>query len=757
MRINNITMKRLRFLPVLLVLIMTSCVKNQFDEVRPGTDEVGLVTLALEVDDRVQIVPVKGLDESLVPPADSLYVELYRFAKRKETSKKETWNRVYFGRYEEARDSVFKVVAGQWKMIAFHGDSTACGFDKPYFLAEEDFDVTGGLNAAGRPAETRVSATAKVSNVRLTVDFDRTVSGSYYDYFVRFTNLDQVKQKQILRCWKGEKRDAYMMASDSVKIEFMAQTEFGDDSSWRFVVLDTIATKPNDHYTLSISANPRYGSLNVNITTDDNLVEKNFDMEIQEAWAPQDPPQLVAAGFPNGDHAIVEGDVNGNGATISAVARAGLEHFYLKIDSDYLTGIPLGEEIDIADPELDPDTKAALVSIGLKWQEFMYGSRRLTYLTMTDLFANVNEKLTSLSGDREVASFSIRVVDNVGHETSLNLTATAYAIYQELSVDEGDVWATKIVSPKLSVSAGVSGLFTLQVSPDGRSWSDCCGYVSADKGVLDFGTQDASPNTEYYFRTMYNGNPDLVSNTVRVVTEEELQVGNPGFEEYHTTEMHVSPLGWIYDYKREWYLPYNEGDTDPWWAVNSKKTMPDGHTAWTSNYCKNFPCTAYSTDRYEGERSALVYTVNVGNANTDGTAVGTSVPGEIWIGKADTEGNHVTDGRAFSSRPISLKFWYRYAPINNENFVVTMSVKDADGKEIGRSEKLDGPAASEWTQCQMPILYSDTKSKAASIYISFKSSGSPSVNTAVTMEIAGKQQTAHIGSALRIDNIELTY
>ena len=186
--------------------------------------------------------------------------------------------------------------------------------------------------------------------------------------------------------------------------------------------------------------------------------------------------------------------------------------------------------------------------------------------------------------------------------------------------------------------------------------------------------------------------------------------------------------------------------------------MPDGHTAWTSNYCKNFPCTAYSTERHTGDKSAMVYTINVGDGNTDDSAIGTSVPGEIWLGKADDSGNHSVDGHAFASRPSAVKFWYRYAPVNSENFAVYISLKDAAGNEIARSEKLDGPVSYEWSQCEIPIVYSELQKKAASLYICFKSAASsPSVKTAVTMEIAGKNQKAHIGSVLRIDDIELIY
>ena len=153
----------------------------------------------------------------------------------------------------------------------------------------------------------------------------------------------------------------------------------------------------------------------------------------------------------------------------------------------------------------------------------------------------------------------------------------------------------------------------------------------------------------------------------------------------------------------------------------------------------------------------MVYTVNVGNANTDGTAVGTSVPGEIWIGKADNDGNHSADGHAFASRPTAVKFWYKYDSINSESYAVYIVLKDASGNEIARTEKVDGQASSVWSQCEIPVVYLNEDTKAAMLYICFKSCVSGGVKTAVSMEIAGKQQTAHIGSVLRIDDIELTY
>lgn len=781
-------MKSLRFIPIALAMILSSCAKTPMVEL-PSEDGEGYLRIGLSVDESLSIVQSKSDDMEAVPEVDSLYVELYRYYKwvtvknGKETVAAEpTWNRLYFGKYEDAKDSLFRVNAGQWKMVAFHGDSTACGFDKPYFRAEKDFTVDGGVKDSGEPNTTYVEAEARVENVRITVNFDESVSGSFYDSFVRFARIDtsaaagnaaNKKYKQILRYGVDQEKDAYMMPTDSLQIQFMAQYEYGAEDSWKFATLDTIAVNANDHLTINLSVNPRNGGLDVDIVTDDNIVKETTDFEILESWAPQDPPQIVAAGFTNDIHAVVEGDRTGNNATISVLARAGLKNFFVRIDSDYLSGVgidvPLGEEIDLANPTAVTEAKLAkLRSAGFAWQADMLGSRKLTYLTMTELFTKINDLNPSLEVERNLFTISIRVVDDVDHETVRNLSATAYPITQTLVINPGNVWAKKIVSPVLNITRGVASLFKLQVSSDGRSWSDLKTFESANNSLLDFGTIPAAPATKYYFRTIYNNNPNLMSEVVTVTTESEQQVGNPGFEEYHTAIMHVTPMGSIdgwgaldYSYDREWYLPYKQGEADTWWAVNSKKTMPDGHTAWTSNFCKNFPCTAYSTVAYSGEKSAMVYSINVSDGNTDGTAIGDTVPGEIWIGKADDSGNHSADGHAFANRPSALKFMYRYADVNNENFSVTI-VMYGGGKEIARTEVIDGAAASEWKERVVPIVYSDLMTKADKIYISFKSAVSDASNkvqvrTAVSMEIAGQNRTAHIGSALRIDDMQLIY
>jgi hypothetical protein len=154
----------------------------------------------------------------------------------------------------------------------------------------------------------------------------------------------------------------------------------------------------------------------------------------------------------------------------------------------------------------------------------------------------------------------------------------------------------------------------------------------------------------------------------------------------------------------------------------------------------------------------MVYTVSVNGANTDGNSWGDNIPGEIWIGRADDNGNHASDGHAFGSRPQLMRFWYRYSPIGSETFGAIVRLLDSNGNAIAIGEVTDGPSAENWTQMEIPLVYSDLTAKAASIYVSFKScSGSASISKDSQIEIAGEQKKSHIGSVLRIDDVELIY
>ena len=87
----------------------------------------------------------------------------------------------------------------------------------------------------------------------------------------------------------------------------------------------------------------------------------------------------------------------------------------------------------------------------------------------------------------------------------------------------------------------------------------------------------------YTLRAVYKraGEASSFSQELSLTTEPKSQVGNAGFEDWHTEShsFNVSADFFGNPHYRDWYLPWNENEADIWWAVNSKKTMLSECTA----------------------------------------------------------------------------------------------------------------------------------------------------------------------------------
>lgn len=335
---------------------------------------------------------------------------------------------------------------------------------------------------------------------------------------------------------------------------------------------------------------------------------------------------------------------------------------------------------------------------------------------------------------------------------------------------DADVWATKAyvkvdASAKSRASRTISSSTVEIQYKDGEEWKAWPNQsYDNEKGLfLLTGMGESATETNgvaYTLRAAYKRGGEAVaySGELGITTEAKAQVGNRGFEEWHS-EIYKFTATLAGTKEREWYLPWNTDESDIWWAVNSKKTMLSECTNWNLDY-KVFPTISWSSSsKIEGEKSIQIATVATGAwAIPDGGSV-TPHAGEIWIGTADDGGNHSSDGHTFTSRPSALSFWYQYAPVGSENFYMKVELKAEDGTVLAVNEILDGAAESSGRVVTLPFVYTTNEKKVSSINMIFKSStkDTPSYNTGVTMEIAGKEQTSHIGSVLRIDDIVLNY
>ena len=117
-----------------------------------------------------------------------------------------------------------------------------------------------------------------------------------------------------------------------------------------------------------------------------------------------------------------------------------------------------------------------------------------------------------------------------------------------------------------------------------------------------------------------------------------------------------------------------------------------------------------------------------------------------------------------------MTFWYEYEPHSSSDaFSAEVIVKAQDGTVLATS-KSNGSAKSSWTSMTLPLNYTVTNKKAATIHINFLSSVSSSHTTSAEgfildgpyLEIAGEKKTGDnyqikLSATLRIDDVQLNY
>ena len=729
-------MRRLRFLPVLLILLGTSCSKGVI-WAPDSPDAEGSLTIALSAD--ASQVASKAEGEA----GTGLNLDDFRIA----IYKTENQMRLYNDSYANTAGKTLKLNAGEYRLVAQLGDTLGCGFDKPYFLADPTFTIERGSNT--------VEAAAKLANVKLAINFDSTISEVYPDYYA-IVKHNTIKGKQV-KFVKGETRKGYIPAGELV-LEVYANI----DGTWKYYKTEPAIYKPNDFVTFNITTDAAEGSLSISITVDNTVDKKDQTIEVPATALPQAGPSITLAGFESDGnvHEFVEGmSTAEHNASANFIAKAGIAHCYLTMESDYLSGKGVSGTVDFAN--LSSDEAIVLRNAGFEWDYNMFESRTFSFIDLSNLIKSIMNDTKAEKTDKEIAKFSLRVVDGVGKESSDEFSIVSRGVSLSLEIKTSNVRARRIDSPMADITNGLPALAVLESSTDGVNWTSAASNGSVSGSKIDFGKVSLDPSTAYYFRVVYNANPNIVSNVVSVTTEAASQVANAGFEDYQLVQTEFTPAGGALGggkYTRNWYLPYNSGETDPWWACNSRATMPDGHTGWTSTWCKNFPSSGYVKDAFGGEKAALVFSVNIGGANTDASAVASTTEGELWIGTADDSGNRTSEGHSFTSRPDRLRFHYKYAPHDQEKFYVYSWIKDSEGNIIASTEETSGPAADEWTMHSMTYNYSTLDKKAASIFILFRScNGDGSVSTKKSFELGEETVTAHAGSMFKIDDIELIY
>lgn len=727
-------MRHIRFVLTCLAAFATVSCTEALEEIATGAD--GEITVSLTSDGDCRPHLKSAVQEEEVP-AGEFIVEIF---------KTDGNVRLYRDTYANTENKAIKLNGGDYRLVASHGDPDGCGFDAPYYMGEEMFTVHAQTHE-------EVHVTAKLANVKIAVEFGENLLIDYPEHYA----VVRSDKDCSLEFSAGEERTGYMPAGN-LSLELYAKI----DGEWKYYASEPEEYSPNDFVTFHVDTKEGEGSLSLNIKVDDSveLVEK--EVEIPQSMLPKEAPKMTFNGF--GDTnviEVVEAGETPESLKIDIVADAGIGHCILHINSEYLARIGVPAEIDLV--TVEENVAELLRDNGFDWRGVMQG-QRLAYIDLTGVAGKLASEVYDDANPFK-AEISFEIEDSNGKKSAESQIITIAATKPEFSFSAvpTDAWARSIRGMQISYANLNPAVLKLQykAAADGE-WQDA--GLSSDSGsVLSFNNiSGLTPETEYQLRAIYNGNEAAAVQT-SLTTEAAAQVGNSGFEEWQT-----SVFKFTYDipfiggeHNIDWYHPWSSEETDIWWAVNSRKTMPSSTSIISDNWnWVRFPTVAYTTESCHGSNAAVVYSVNVGDWLTAAALVGDRVAGELFIGTADDSGNHSSEGHSFGSRPDSLCFMYKYESNGGETFSVHAELYSEDGTVIATASTDSGSASSSWLKFSLPFQYTDTARKAARIYVSFKSTSAskPSVTGNKVITIADNAQyTGNFGSVLYLDDLQLIY
>ena len=724
------------FLPCVLLLgLLTGCTAE-----RPGSDGApteGAVRLFLS-----QESPDTKSDLDNLPSLDDFEVEIYNARAL----------RLYRDTYAQAKDATIKLNAGDFRLVAHHGDTLGAGFGKPYFLAEKEFTVHGFVENGGEPDQ--VEATARLANVRMKVVQGTNLNTSYKDAYVVVRHAHYTK-KQV-KFVRNESRYGYIPGGN-LYLEVYAQL-FNDE--WKYYKSEPAEYLPNDNVTFNVDAAGRDGALTVNISVDRSVETFTVEQPIGEEALPAREPYFVFNGDKDGTYAYSCNNgftktVNDAILTLSAGASTRISSVTLHTESAF-TSLP---DMDLV--TVDGANRQALLDAGLDW---MAGSA--SNLGYVDFSGLVNNMIAS--GAAASATFTLTLTDGVGQQVNGTFSVNVQPFAATVNIPDGNIWAWKMTG----ITATVTGVdevpadatLGLQWSTDGSNWSSEKAAVSVSGNTVQFGDiTGLTPATAYRFRVVPMHLTERASATANTFTTEAAQqVGNSGFEEY-TAQSYTTPVLWASDFKVIWWQLYQNAGS-AWWGVNAMRTIETSKMATGYQDYKTYPCVAvFNSGSYSGN-SVMLATVYMGNSVASEVLHGdTNYPGEIFLGTANNKNKgswaKTTDGHAFTSRPSALSFMHRFNP-NGAAYYAQIQVLDSSNNVIGSGEKNDvTTAVSAWTRVSIPITYTVTNRKAAKLRISIRSSKNGGEGARKLDKISTLSGTHKIycGNALYVDNVELLY
>lgn len=645
----------------------------------------------------------------------------------------------------EALNDDCEVPAGTYKMMATYGSPESQGFEMPYFYGEADVTVRTGET-------TETGLTASLANAMMTVTYGQGMA----DYLTAYSAELQCVGG-IIEYAQGEERPAYVRTGE---VAVYVNVTKPNGKSGRLLA-GTVTAEPRHHYFLNIDMNAGAGAGDAQlvVTFDEDLVTDEYAIDLSDELLDAPAPTVTGVGFGEGvvkHYALTRytGELRMDVYAPGQIGKVILNTTNAQAISDMWP-----EQADLM--ALPANLQTAVKGFGLGVRGLWGEPGELATLDFAPLLANV----ALPDGQDEVnLAFTLTVIDKYGKACEASPTLNV-RIEPKYGVTVTDAWASRAyftVYDRDNQSVKYTEGVTVEVAPAGGTFAPAPAELQPDGQWLVTGLQ---PSSSYSLRAKVDGAPSTAG---QFDTEAANQLPNSGMEDWHTVSGQTK-WWWVEN-------PWAEGGNPAWDTVNKLTTSEGGNntSAFSSSrngcaYCA-FSGTRASADSHSG-KAAVIETVGWGKGNT---ASGTSVcevkhrtPGELYLGHYDASAQAGVYGMAFSTRPLALEFWYKYAPKNPADYgTAMMEVLGENGEVIGTTGLVALTGQGTYTLKSLPITYSDPHSKAAQVRVVFKSTIGNDGNTNFLEKngdnfsypaFGNLSDGRVLGSSLYIDDINLAY
>ena len=649
--------------------------------------------------------------------------------------------------YDGAFTKLIPVNAGSYELTASYGEDVELEFDTPYYIGKVTAEHQKNVN-------TPVSIPCRVGNALLSVVFEN--ASAFNQLYTKYGLRVDVGESSKTIGGNETAKSLYFKAGSDVKIYFDATKK--DNSPYSVDLTAGLASvlpfKAADHAVVKLTTSA-FGLKIEKIEVEKVTVSETIPVE----WLPK--PKV--SGFE--DITYVETD-DAPSAVIDYTASLPIQDMELTVNMQDEQYSAYNKTYTLS--TLTSDDRVNLGKLGIELPEV--GVAKTGTINLQNLIGTMQTN----AGATVDNTFSLRVKANNrwSDETAAAKTYKVEVVKPEFSVkvDERNCWSREFTVDEVSITSGnVERLKEKLVYQyyNGSEWVDCADRNNVKGRLQQFASRAEDISTKQYkVRALYRG--AISSNEVTATLETPAQLPNSDMEEWQSVKLGKTS---IFGGRADFYdfLPYKSGESDIWWATKNERSRD-----YSVSRIKitSAPCVSYTDDSsivHGGSKSALIYTS--GHGGSYASTVDIIYPegafaGSLFIGKYKwSDGKEQLDpGHAFSKRPTSLVFWYKYIPKNTDSFKVYAELKN--GNDIIASGTYIPTAISsetEWVKIELPLVYVDTPNVATDIFVQFLSTEKTSF---VASDFDKKKKVSfpnmpnwevHMGSRLYIDDISLVY